>query len=745
MRKNVRKRTRIQSQINVMETVSETEAAKLLGITPDDVKKLVQQEILHPISFDDDNNYFAAADIAKIKYNKKQTLSEEAELVGIEIQKEIASSVSFVKKALFTAGGGILIYCLLIIVLTLSFAIAPLETARWIGYTPKIETPLSAQSENPDSKGLAAATSSISENQTLMQMILKPASKASFGIMKYTAPKAYEEIGKITIIDVNDVMGIDSENALSPSKPIHFSSSDLLQIADSGLIENLNSQYLQGKKPGTEPGDIAIVGKNQITKPLTLASDIDSLTKRITDLEIKTISGVTNDNLSGDAGITNANLEHSSLTIETTSPLSGGGSVSLGGILTLTCPTCGSGGSSFTATSTDTLKNKTIDTGFNTLSGLSPSNFSISSVSQWTNDSGYITATTSDSLINKTISASLNTISGLTNSDLSGSAGITNANLANASVAINTSTGLSGGATLSLGGNITLTNTGVTSLVGTPNQVITSGSTGALTLSLPQNIAATSSPTFASLNLTNTANQLVLGTTNLGTVSWSPSTTRTLTFPDATDTIVGKTTTDILTNKTLTAPTINGTVTTTGLTLPGFTANGSIVGTGSPTITGFGSINGLTLSAATDGFTLAGGTTSRTLTVTGADITVGSIIKPTAAGTLTIQSNGANQITLDTGGAATLSIGTTSASAITIGRAGTTTTISATASANDLIIGGGATITRHLSATGTFDAPNVTVLSCSDIGTVTVTGAATGDTVLATPTPVGGGIETLTL
>ncbi len=59
-------------------------------------------------------------------------------------------------------------------------------------------------------------------------------------------------------------------------------------------------------------------------------------------------------------------------------------------------------------------------------------------------------------LTNKTISAGSNTITGLTNSNLSGSAGITNANLANSSVTINSSGILTGGGSVSLGGNITL-------------------------------------------------------------------------------------------------------------------------------------------------------------------------------------------------------------------------------------------------------------------------------------------------
>ena len=52
-------------------------------------------------------------------------------------------------------------------------------------------------------------------------------------------------------------------------------------------------------------------------------------------------------------------------------------------------------------------------------------------------------------------------------------------------------------------GTISITNIGVTSLAGTPNEIIISGSTGAVTLSTPQPIDVTSSPTFFNLTLTN--------------------------------------------------------------------------------------------------------------------------------------------------------------------------------------------------------------------------------------------------
>jgi len=52
-------------------------------------------------------------------------------------------------------------------------------------------------------------------------------------------------------------------------------------------------------------------------------------------------------------------------------------------------------------------------------------------------------------------------------------------------------------------GNVTITNTGVISVAGTTNQINVSASTGAVTLSLPQSISTTSSPTFASVTISN--------------------------------------------------------------------------------------------------------------------------------------------------------------------------------------------------------------------------------------------------
>lgn len=78
----------------------------------------------------------------------------------------------------------------------------------------------------------------------------------------------------------------------------------------------------------------------------------------------------------------------------------------------------------------------------------------------------------------------------------------------------------------------TVTNTGVTSITGTTNQVITSASTGAITLSLPQSISTTSSPTFANQTITGlqSIGTDILFTSNAGNGLLSANATRQLTI-----------------------------------------------------------------------------------------------------------------------------------------------------------------------------------------------------------------------
>lgn len=202
-------------------------------------------------------------------------------------------------------------------------------------------------------------------------------------------------------------------------------------------------------------------------------------------------------------------------------------------------------------------------------------------------------------------------IATLTNKSMSGSANtftnIPNSALVNSSITVNPGTGLTGGGSVSLGGittlslitpvslsdggtgSTTLSANGVVSvngagtalssnvltngqlligntgnsptsatLTGTTNRISVTNGAGSITLSTPQDIATSSSPTFASETLTNTTNQLVFGTTNTTTInSVAPSASRIYTITDAggNDTFTMNAALQTLTNKTLTSTT----------------------------------------------------------------------------------------------------------------------------------------------------------------------------------------------
>ncbi|HET7099390.1 MAG TPA: hypothetical protein VFI61_04110 [Patescibacteria group bacterium] len=430
----------------------------------------------------------------KIKPTAGLTISEEADQVDSQIQHEIVATVSSNKTALIILAGILGAYALLVLTFTILFVTKPVETANWLGIIADYTKNISYLPDNSISKVLAAETSTIQGSLSPLKAVLQPIAKVSLGFVKNIRPESYAQIAKVAIIDTTDVLGLDTSGNITLARP----------------IANLNSQFLQGLEPGTSPGNLAIVG------------EADSPIPALPDLGPTSV-------------ITNADLANSAVTVTTSGPLSGGGTVSLGGTLTLDCPTCATSlSSTFTASSIDTLTNKSISGLTNSLSDIPNSVLVNSSLTVSTGTGltggglvtlgGTITVNLADTAVTAgsygdTISvptftvdakgrltgASNVTISGLTTSNLSGTAGITNAQLSNSSLSL---LGNSGSGTVSLGDALTLTGAGITT-------VSVSGSTFTITSTEADTLAAVTgrgATTSTALTLSSPTNSITVGT-----------------------------------------------------------------------------------------------------------------------------------------------------------------------------------------------------------------------------------------
>jgi len=223
------------------------------------------------------------------------------------------------------------------------------------------------------------------------------------------------------------------------------------------------------------------------------------------------------------ATIPNSGLTNSSITIN-------GSTIALGGTATITATatnalTIGTGltGTSYNGSVATTIA---IDSSVVTLSGtqtLTNKTLTAPVISTIVNTGTLTLPTTSDTLIgrattdtltNKTIAAGSNTITGLTNSNLSGSAGITNANLANSSITVNsTSISLGGSGTITANTTNVLTiGTGLSGTSFNGSTAVTIANTGVLSFSAGTTGFTPSTATTGAITLGGT-----LGLTNGGT------------------------------------------------------------------------------------------------------------------------------------------------------------------------------------------------------------------------------------
>ena len=199
-------------------------------------------------------------------------------------------------------------------------------------------------------------------------------------------------------------------------------------------------------------------------------------------------------------------------------------------------------GTFVTTTSTNTLQNKSISLGSNTITGTT------AQFNTALTDGSFATLAGSEVLTNKTIDTATNTISNLTNSNLSGSAAITNANLATPSISI-------GGITFNLGDTDATPALDLTDATNYPTSSLTGTITNAQLAGSIDN-AKLSNSSVSIIADDSSAQSISLGGSILFTGGSGINTSisgNEITF--ATDgSIVTETSSDVLTNKTINGP-----------------------------------------------------------------------------------------------------------------------------------------------------------------------------------------------
>lgn len=309
----------------------EQRAATELKMSVAGIRKLKSQGI----------NIYTSKDITKLSTHHDPSLSVAAAEVSIELQRETVSGLSRIRQAFRAAGIALLGYLSLVSLFVVFFTLFPIQTANWLGYTSAV----TASTTNEANGRVLSSTTSADEtiepqaSPLLYQTIMQPISRMSLDIVKALNPNAYSQIADITILDPNQILQV-GDGTLTPLVPIKLPSSAYLQVADSNVINNLNSQYLQGLQPGTNAGDIATLIPSGISAGnYGSAKTIPTYTVdefgRLTASESTAISGLNAANLAISAGITNSQLANSQFVISSGLGLTNGGAVSLGGTVAM--------------------------------------------------------------------------------------------------------------------------------------------------------------------------------------------------------------------------------------------------------------------------------------------------------------------------------------------------------------------------------------------------------------------------
>lgn len=214
---------------------------------------------------------------------KDKRLSTQRKIINAQLEEQgqkISRLITF-RNIFYTTGlllTTILVVSTLIIVFL--FLLFPKNTAKWFGYR---SSPMKIArtegmflgTEYDSNQGIVLGAEYDPDKKTgpknLLAKIFKPISQISLGVVKQINPETYYQIvPQTTIEDVNDVLNINAEGEISTLYNLTFPDTSYLHIPDKNLINNLNADYLRGKVPGQNPGDLAVLDAQNFIEGLKI-------------------------------------------------------------------------------------------------------------------------------------------------------------------------------------------------------------------------------------------------------------------------------------------------------------------------------------------------------------------------------------------------------------------------------------------------------------------------------------------
>ncbi len=210
----------------------------------------------------------------KVLENWERVLEEKEKVIELEEKEfETRKNLNAINRAksrlLRSLASIVLLLIITISAITTAYLISPESTAKFFGYynprsfqnqSSKPATSLVGQ-RSGEILGIHYPTNLPATSNPLSDL-LKPLSNVSLAIVYLVNRETYNKVVPAKVLaDVNEAFTIDEGGNLAPLYTIRLPESSYLEVPDKGLISNLNADYLRGKVPGNEEGNLVIFGE----------------------------------------------------------------------------------------------------------------------------------------------------------------------------------------------------------------------------------------------------------------------------------------------------------------------------------------------------------------------------------------------------------------------------------------------------------------------------------------------------